>query len=59
MKNGGVKIFDTTGRLAYEQTISIQKSTIINCIFSPGVYFVKVDVGEKVCLQKLVITADQ
>jgi hypothetical protein len=49
-----LKIYDITGRLMHEQSLSHQ-STIIDKQFSPGVYLVKVNAAEKVYTEKLVV----
>jgi hypothetical protein len=54
VERGELKIFDVTGRVVHEQKISSQLSTV-NCQLSAGVYFVKVEAGEKVYAQELVI----
>jgi hypothetical protein len=54
IQNAGLKVYDTTGREIYTQQINNQ-STIINNQFSAGVYFVKVQSGEKVWTEKLVV----
>jgi uncharacterized repeat protein (TIGR03803 family) len=50
-----LKIYDMTGRMVHEQTIRNQESEIRNLNLSPGVYLVRVEVGEKVRQQKLVV----
>jgi hypothetical protein len=52
--NGQLKIYDVMGRLMKEREIHSQLSTV-NCQLSAGVYFVKVDNGNKTFVQKLVI----
>jgi hypothetical protein len=52
--NSQLALYDLTGRKIYTQQINNQ-STIINSQFSPGVYFVKVQSGEKVWTEKLVV----
>jgi len=42
------------GRVVHEQKINSQLSTV-NLQLSPGVYFVKVDVEDRVYTQKLVV----
>jgi hypothetical protein len=54
MENEQLKIYDVKGKLVKEQAIDNQ-SSIINCDFSPGVYIVKLEAGERVYEQKLVI----
>jgi hypothetical protein len=49
-----LKIFDITGRVVHQQAITNQNSEI-NVVFSSGVYFVKVNDGEKHFVQKLII----
>jgi hypothetical protein len=52
--NGHLQIFDVMGREVHEQTLANQ-STIIDKQFSAGIYFVKVQVGENVFAEKLVV----
>jgi hypothetical protein len=52
---GQLKIYDVTGRMVHEQTIRNQESEIRNLNLSPGVYLVRVEMGEKVRQQKLVV----
>jgi hypothetical protein len=52
--NSQLKIYDVTGRVVHEQIIT-QKSEIINQHLAPGVYFVKVEEGEKNFTQKLIV----
>jgi hypothetical protein len=52
--NGHLQIFDVMGRQVHQQALNSQ-STIIDKQFSPGIYFVKVQVGEKVLAEKLVV----
>jgi hypothetical protein len=54
-KNAELKIFELTGREVHKQRIDNNQSTIINCNFSAGVYFVKVSDGNREEVQKLVI----
>jgi hypothetical protein len=54
IRKRNVQIFDFTGRVVYQQIITNQKS-VINVVFSSGVYFVKVNDGEKHFVQKLII----
>jgi len=53
--NGRLSILDVTGRVVQEQTIKNQESEIINCQLSAGIYFVKVEAGERVYTEKLVV----
>jgi hypothetical protein len=56
IQNGELKIIDVTGRIAYEEKIiNTNESSTINCKLSPGVYFVKLDNGEKKAVKKLII----
>jgi hypothetical protein len=54
MQNAELKIFDVTSRLVHEQTLNT-KYQILNTHFTPGIYLVKVTVGEKVFTEKLVV----
>jgi hypothetical protein len=54
INNSQLTIFDVTGRVVHEQKIYSQLSTV-NCQLSAGVYFVKVEAGEKMYEQKLVV----
>jgi hypothetical protein len=55
VESGQLKIYDVTGRMVHEQTIRNQESEIRNLNLLPGIYLVKVEVGEKVWQQKLVV----
>jgi hypothetical protein len=60
--NAELQIFDLAGRMVHYQTIinpdiigtGIQ-SSVIDCNFSPGIYFVAVTVADKKFIQKLVV----
>jgi hypothetical protein len=54
MQSAELRIYDITGRVVYEQTLNHQ-SEIITHKCSPGVYFVKVNAGEKEFTEKLVV----
>jgi hypothetical protein len=54
IQNAQLRIFDVTGRVVQEQKIHSQLSTF-NCQLAAGVYFVKIDDGERVSEQKLVV----
>jgi hypothetical protein len=47
-------IYDVTGRVVHEEAILNQESTISNS-FSPGIYFIKIEIGGKIMTQKLLI----
>jgi hypothetical protein len=52
--NHELKIFDITGRVVHKQTINSKHQTL-NTKLSGGVYFVRVEAGDKLYQQKLVI----
>jgi hypothetical protein len=54
LNNSQLTIFDVTGRVVHEQKINSKHSTI-NCQLSAGVYFVRVEAGERLYQQKLVV----
>ncbi len=54
MQNSELRLYDVTGRIALVKQLNSQFSTI-NFQLSAGIYFVKVNDGEKVYMQKLVI----
>jgi hypothetical protein len=54
IRNRELGIYDLAGRLVYMQILN-QKSEIINKIFSPGIYFIKVNDGERWETKKLII----
>jgi hypothetical protein len=54
INNSQLTIYDVTGRVVHEQKIHSQLSTV-NCTLSAGVYFVRVEAGDKMYQQKLVI----
>jgi hypothetical protein len=54
MVDGQLQIFDVMGREVYAEKIHSQVSTF-NFQLSPGIYFVKVRIGEKVFTEKMVV----
>jgi hypothetical protein len=52
--SGVLMIYDLTGREVFKQELHSQLSTV-NCQLNSGVYFVKVQAGEKVFAEKLVV----
>jgi hypothetical protein len=53
--NGQLTVFDITGREVYHDKIVNRNSYIVNQNFSPGIYFVRVEAGEKVWTEKVVV----
>jgi hypothetical protein len=54
MQKAELKIYDVMGRVVYEQTLNTKYQTL-NTNFSPGIYFVKATVVEKMNTMKLII----
>jgi hypothetical protein len=54
IEDGILNIYDVIGRAVHQQTLTNQ-SMIIDKQFSAGIYFVKVQAGEKVFAEKLVV----
>jgi hypothetical protein len=55
--NGHIRIYDITGREVYRQTITDQSAAAdeIRNSFTPGVYLIRVEAGNKIYTQKLII----
>jgi hypothetical protein len=53
--NGQLTVFDIAGRCVYEKPIRNFAQSEIRNNFSPGIYFVKVNDGERSATQKLII----
>jgi hypothetical protein len=52
--NSQLTIFDITGRVIHQQILTSAHQQIINH-FSPGIYFVKVNDGERVFTEKIIV----
>jgi hypothetical protein len=55
VENGKLKIYDVTGRVVHSAQIVKSTSYIVNQDFSPGLYFIRVEAGEKVWAEKVVV----